>query len=427
MNGAIGNIRAGKALISAMLLLVFVLGYSRTSEALRYEAGFDGLLIGSDNIGRGPDNQRSEGYLSTLEAKMSVIYQTRASSMALSLSGGYEFRVADVTTESTNYFSRLTGRTHWSRTGYIEGTVSSSEGTAEPDLTDLSQARVRSKTSQTGLLIGGRPNPISEWQTLVDQRTEDRPDRELLESSVKFAYRGTVSAARRMSFETELIDGEEKVEDDEWTDTSANFEYRKQSSATATYGYRLLWEQLKLKQDGGSSNKTNKTTAFFFNELVIPSGWTLFSGLGVDALNLPEGADRVEPNADLGLTSPPKRRVLVTANISTNASIQDPVEAGATWTRNNRGLTSVLWNATRRYSVKPSVALLYSELYQNEVVSRKDQTLVLGLETTWNPSKHWSVELNGFAESRDSSDNTADLSENRIEFRVTGIFGNRNL
>ncbi|MGD8353501.1 MAG: hypothetical protein PVJ01_04975, partial [Pseudomonadota bacterium] len=61
MNGAIGNIRAGKALISAMLLLVFVLGYSRTSEALRYEAGFDGLLIGSDNIGRGPDNQRSEG------------------------------------------------------------------------------------------------------------------------------------------------------------------------------------------------------------------------------------------------------------------------------------------------------------------------------------------------------------------------------
>ena len=136
-------------------MVVIVLGLVRISNALEVRIGAQNMNTYSDNIHRAPVGFEVDGYLLSVEGDLSVSGDLRSGSLDLSVGGGFEI-LDDGEAETSDIFRMHLNSTHpWSETGYLEVSISASDKIEEPDLADISQARVRTRTSEVGFEIGG--------------------------------------------------------------------------------------------------------------------------------------------------------------------------------------------------------------------------------------------------------------------------------
>jgi hypothetical protein len=415
-----GTQKRVQAIRITMLMLVVLLGLVDVSSALEVDFGLDIMAVSSDNVFRAPVGLERDGYLLSIDGDFLVSGDLGSGSFDLSIGGGREIQYTGGSTDSDNYDIRLVTRVPWSGTGYVEGTAGTSEGTAEPDLMDISQVRVRTKESLMKFEVGRQTAPKSKWRTALIRQTEERFDHDFTEFKAELGWNTGLDQRRSLAIDMVLNSGTEDFDENEWTGSSASVDFRKKGSSTFTGGYRLAWEEQNLELADGTMDRSEKLTALIHYEIQTFSGWTFSSDLGMDSLKPPIGERQDEANAILALASAKDKKIRMSSTLATSTVIQDPVENEVAWTRNSHVSSGILWNFSRKFSVEPSVYFILAELFGNGIADRKDATRILRLDTRWLPSRNWTVELNAHSEARDSSENIFDPFENKLELRVTG-------
>ena len=415
-----GTQKRVQAIRITMLMLVVILGLVDVSSALDVDFGLDIMAVSSDNLFRAPFGLERDGYLLSIDGDFLVSGDLGSGSYDLSIGGGRETQYAEGSTDSDNYDIRLVTRVPWSGKGYVEGTAGTSEGTAEPDLMDISQVRVRTKESLMKFEVGRQTTLKSKWRTALVRQTEERFDHDFSELKAELGLNVGLDRRRSLAIDMVLNSGTEDVNESDWTGSSASVDLRTKGSSTFTGGYRLAWEDQKLELADGTVDRSEKLTALIHYEINTFSGWTFSSDLGIDSLKTPIGNRQGEANAILALASAKDKKIGMSGTLATSTVIQDPIENEVAWTRNSHISSGILWNYSRKFSVEPNVYYLLAELFGNGIADRKDATLILRLDTRWLASRNWTVELNAHSEVRDSSENTFDLYEDKLELRVTG-------
>ena len=205
-----------------ILTVVIVLGLVRISNALEVRFGAQNMNTYSDNIHRAPVGSEVDGYLLSVEGDLNVSGDLRSGSLDLSVGAGLEI-LDDGEARKTDIFRMQLNSTHpWSETGYLDVSISASDKIEEPDPADISQVRIRTRTSRAGLEIGGgrptsvgleiggrRPPSAFHWRTGLSGRTERRLGRDLEELRGVLGYNVELDRRRSLVFDADLTRGDE--------------------------------------------------------------------------------------------------------------------------------------------------------------------------------------------------------------------------
>jgi len=310
----------------------------------------------------------------------------------------------------------------WSGTGYVEGSASTSDQTEDPEITDISQVRVRTRTTLARLEIGKRASPTFSWRTALNNRTESRFDRDLDESRAELGWDVQLDRRRSLAVDVDFNEGTEDFDGDSWTGSSVSIDIQRQSDRATLVGCSLAWEGQELEQADGSDDRSDKVSALVSYDTEWSSGWSFSSGLGINGIKSLENERHWDPRVEIALASSPERRLRVNSAFSASSNIQDPQEDQYSWTRDSFFQAELSWSASRTYTIKPSAQFQYAELFGNGIPDRTDETLILRLGTNWIPGRNWMVGLYAQAEEIDSSQGAFDLSENRVGLNFSGTF-----
>lgn len=405
-----------------ILTVVVILGLVSISNAVEVRFRVQNMVTVSDNIDRAPSGLEVSGSLLIMQGELSLSGDLGSGSVDLGIGGGWEALDNGESSNTDNFNFRLNVNIPWSGTGYVEGSASTSDATEEPEITDISQVRVRTRTSRMNLEVGKRATPTFRWRTGLSNRTESRFDRDLDESRAELGWDVKLNRRRSLAVDVAYNRGTEDFDGDSWTGSSVSVDIRKRSDRVTSGGYKLAWEGQNLERAGGTREWSDKVSAVGYYEIEMPSGWSFISELGVDGIKPIVDERRWEPRADLGLASAPGRRFRVSGNLSSSSTIQDPVEDQVAWTRDSQVRAGLVWRVSRTYTVEPSAQFRYAELFGNGIADRTDETLILRLGTRWIPGRKWSVGLSAQTEDRNSSQDSFDLSEGRLELSLSGTF-----
>jgi hypothetical protein len=402
-----------------ILTVVIVLGLVRISNALEVQFRVQNMNTFSDNINRAPVGFEVDGYLLSVEGDLSVSGDLKSGSLDFSVGGGLEILDDGEARKSDAFRMELNSMLPWSETGYLEVSIGASDEIAEPDPSDISQVRVRTKTSRAGLEIGKRPTPTFNWRTGLSGRMESRFDRDLEELRGELGFNVELDRRRSLTFDADLTRGDELFDGDSWTNSSVSVDLRKRSDPTSVRGYRLVLEGQDLEQAGGTSEWSDKVSAVVYYETEMSSGWSFTGELGVDGIKPIVDERRWDPRVEVGLSRTLDRRVQLDGSLSTFSTIQDPFEDKVAWTRESQVRAGLVWSVSRTYTVEPSAHFRFAELFGNGIPDRTDETLILRLGTSWVPARNWSIGLSANSDNRNSSQDSFDLSENRVELNLS--------
>jgi hypothetical protein len=401
---------------------VIILGLVSTSNAMEVRFRANNMLTVSDNIHRAPSGLEMSGSRLIMQGDLNLSGDLGAGSVDLDVGGGWETLKNGGSSDSDNYNFQLNVDIPWSDTGYLRGMASTADETEEPEITDISQVRVRTRTSELGLEIGKRATPTFSWRTALNNRTESRFDRDLDESRAELGWDISLDRKRQLTLDVGFENGTEDVDEDSWTGSSLSIDIRRRSDRVTTGGYRLEWEDQDLEKSNGTNERSDMVSAIAYYELKMSSGWSFTSELGVDGIKPIVDERSWEPRAEVRLSSALNRRVQLDGSLSTFSTIQDPLEDQVSWTRDSQVRAGLAWSVSRTYTVEPSVQFRYAELFGNGIPDRTDETFILRVGTRWIPARNWSVSLNGHTEERTSSQGSFDLSESRLELNFSGTF-----
>ena len=411
-----------QACMVLILAVMVALGLTGRTEAAEVQLSVQNMATVSDNISRMPHGTEASGSLLTMQGDLTISSDLGRGHVELVAGGGLETTNDDQAADNENFNFQLNVNLPWSRNGYLEGTASTSDETQEPEINDISQVRVRTRTSRTGLAIGNQATSTFSWRMGASNRTEKRFDRDLEESEAEAGWDLDFDPRRSMSVDITFSDGKEQTNGNTWDDSSVLIDMRKQVDRATSRGYRLTWEGQDLQRADGTIEWSDIASAQIYYEVQMPSGWSFSGDLGLEGVNPPYGERRLEPMAHFALGSAPERRMRFSGSFSTSSEIQDPLDDEVSWSRNSQAQAGLTWNVSRLYSVIPRVQFYFTEQHGDEDVERTDETLILRLETRWAPARNWFLGLNAHKEDRTSTRDVYDLSESRLELTFSGTF-----
>jgi len=417
-----GDQKRSQAIRIITLTTVVILGLVSTSNAVEVRFTAQNMVTISDNIHRLPSGLEESGSLLIMQGDLNLSGDLGSGSMDLGVGGGWESLNNGGYRDTDNYNFRLNVNLPWSGTGYVEGSASTSDQTEDPEITDISQVRVRTRTTLARLEVGKQASPTTSWRTVLSNRTEKRFDRDLDEDRAGLGWNMKLDRRRSLAVDVDFNEGTEDFDGDSWTGSTVSIDIRWQYDRATLVGYRLAWEGQELEQADGSDDRSEKVSALVSYDAEWSSGWSFSSGLGIDGIKSHENERHWDPRVEIALASSPERRLRVNSAFSASSNIQDPQEDQYSWTRDSFFQTGLSWSASRTYTIEPSVQFQYAELFGNGIPDRTDETLILRLGTNWIPGRNWMVGLYAQAEEIDSSQGAFDLSENRVGLNFSGTF-----
>ena len=405
-----------------IMAVAIILGLVNISKAMEVRFTARNMITVSDNIDRAPSGFEASGSLLILQGDLNLSGDLGSGSVDLGVGGGWETLDNGGASDTDNFNFRLNVNIPWSGTGYIEASASTSDATEEPEITDISQVRVRTRKSGMRLEVGKQRSPTFSWRTGLSNRTERRFDRDLNESRAELGWDLELDRRRSLAVDVDFEEGTEDFDGNTWTGSSVSVDFKKRPDRITSRGYRLTWEGQKLEQANGTSEWSDKVSGVVYYERELSSGWSFSSDLGVGGVKTPAGERRWDPQGVLALASTPGRRFRVSSTISSSSTIQDPVEDQVSWTRDSQLRAGLVWSVSRTYTVEPSAQFRYAELFGNGIPDRTDETLILRVGTRWIPARNWSLGLSAQTEDRTSSQDSFDLTEGRLELSLSGTF-----
>jgi hypothetical protein len=408
-----------------ILTAVIILGLAGISNAAEVQFEARNMIITSDNIHRAPagDPLEMSGYHLVIQGDLILSSDLGAGKkLELGAGAGWESIGNGGIINSDIFDFRLNLNIPLSGTGYVEVVASTSDRTEEPELTDVSQVRVRTRASEIELKIEKEASPKFSWWVGLSNRTERRFDRNFVESQFEMGCDLALDRRRSLIAEAEFSEGTEEVEEDSWTSYLVSIDFPQQFDRITSGGYRVAWEDQKLEQADGTSDWSNMLSAVAYYEMEMSSGWWFSSELGVDGIKPVVVDRRWEPRAMLDLGSSPERRLRVAGGFSTSSTLMDPFEDQVAWTRDSQLHGRLIWSVSRTYTVEPSVQFVFADLFGNGIADRTDETMILRVASQWVPARDWSIDLNAHREERISSQSVYDLFENRLELILSVTF-----
>ncbi len=410
--------RKNKLGIITLLVTMIILGLTDISSALDVNLDLRTRGTVSDNINRAPVGSERDGYLLTTEADLSFTSKVGTGTATMGIGGGWE--TLDDGDASDSDTSRLGFEflQPWSRTGYVLGSVTYVDATEEPDITDISQERVRTKTIEKRLEVGNQPAVNASWQVAVTDNTEKRFDRDKEENEAVLIYEAGLDRINSLITSVGLVDGEEKINNDTWTRSSLLVDIQRNQSPVTSKGYRINWESQRTEQGAGAHFRTHKLGMVTYYETEMGSGMTYASEVGLDLIKPRSNPARLEPYIKVDLLGTPERPIQKKGSIYSAATLADPLEDRAGCVRDTQLQGSIAWRVTRIYTVEPIVRYRLAEIHGNNTASRTDETRILRLETRLDLYGQWLIQLNTQTEEVSSTQAAYDLQETRFELSI---------
>jgi hypothetical protein len=420
-----------QAIIIITLALVIILGLVSESNAWEVQLGSNAwevqlgimsMTTFSDNIERASSGLETDGYLLTTGGEIDISGDLGAGTVDLKMTGGLETFKGDEKSEAENYGVLLNTRFPWTTTGYIEGSASFSEKTESPEVTDINQARERTRLSSVGLEAVRRVTSTFQWNAGVIAVTERRLNRKLEESRGDMGGVFVLKQSRSLSVDVGVNQGTEDIEGDSWVGISMTLDLTKQTDRLTSFGYRIDWEDTQVEKKDGTRELTDMLSAVTHITVERSSGWSVTGELGMDGIKPITDQRLWEPRAEVSLKSGPGRRIQFNGLASTSSSIETPNEDNIAWTRNSQVRTSIQWDVSRTYVVEPRIQYGFAELFGNGITDRSDSTLIFSVETRWSLSKSWKLNIAVANETIDSSEPSRNLAENKLDLTLSGTF-----
>jgi len=401
--------------------MVLILGTAGGASAWEAGAGAYSRAMVSNNIDRAPIGKEVEGYRLSMGGNAKVMGYVGAGTVNLNIMGGWETENGE-TADFDTYSVLLDARLPWSRTGYFEGSASIADETVDPDLTDISQVRVRTRTSELSLGIGKKATPTVGWFAGVTGRTEKRFDRDLKEGELNLGWETVLNTRRSLDLDVGLRSGTDDFMGNTWTGYTMTVDTSKQLTRSSSSGYRVEWEGSQLELRSGVIQSSDRVTVLHHYEKLIKSNWSLANDIGTDGIH-PQNAKREWlPRWLLGIRGDTGERTRVYATAYSSSTIQDPEEAIVSRTTNSVFDAGLTWNLFRNLSFGPRFVFRDALLVEEGAPDRTDQTYLTELGLKWIPGRDWSIDLTFADEDLDSTNDSFDLSETRLELALAGLF-----
>jgi len=393
----------------------------RSSSAQDVHLTVKNRVTVSDNINRSAVGSEREGFLLATEGDFTFTGMVGSGTAEMGIGGGWEtLDDGQQVSDDDNFRFGLKLTLPWSRTGHVLGSVTSSDGTTEPDITDINQERVRTKTIEKRLEVGNQAAVNASWQLALTNYTEERYDRDQEENEIVLICELGLDRINSLIASVGFLDGEEKMQGDTWTRSSVVFDIQRNQSPVTSKGYRIRWESQKTVRPAGSDFRTNKLGLLAYYMTTMQSGLSFSGDVGIDVIHPRSDDRRWEPYTRVILLGTQERTFQPKGLLFSAATLPDPLDDRVGWERETQIQGGGAWRVTRRYTVEPIIRYRLAELHGNESASRTDETLILRLETRLNLTQEWMIELNAQNEEVSSSQAVYDLKENRIELSVTG-------
>jgi len=404
-----------------LMVTVMVLGLVSVSKAVEVHLDVRNRVTISDNINRSSLGSEREGYLLATEGDLSFSTAVGLGTADMLIGGGWETLDDGRVSDSDNYRFGLKLTLPWSRTGHLLGSIDSSDGTQEPDITDINQERVRTKSVEKRLEVGNHAAVNASWQLALRNYTEERYDSDQEENDIVLSYEVGLDRLNTLLASVGFVEGEEKMQGDTWTRSSASFELQRSQSPVTSKGYRATWESQKTVRLAESDFTTNKLGLIAYYMTTTRSGMTFSGDVGIDIIHPRSVERRWEPHTRAEVLGPPERTFQPKGSLFSAATLADPLDYRIDWTRDTQIQGGGAWRVTRNYTVEPIIIYRLAEYHGNNSANKTDETRILRLETRLNLVQDWRIELSAQREELSSSQAIYDLRENRIEMSVTGV------
>jgi len=415
-----------------LLVTLIVLGLANISSAQDLELGLkrssaqdvrltvENRVTVSDNINRSSVGSEREGYLLATEGDLYLTSMVGFGTAEMGIGGGWETLDDGQASNADNFRFGLKLTLPWSRTGHVLGSIYSSDGTEEPEITDINQERVRTKRIEKRLEAGNRAAVNASWQLALTNMTEQRYDRDQEENEIVLVCELGLDRLNSLIATVKFLEGEEKMQGDTWTRPSASFDLQRSESPATSKGYRITWESQKTVRPAESNFRTNKLGLLTYYMTTMQSGMSFSGEVGIDVIHPRSDDRRWEPYTRVILLGTPERTFQPKGSLFSSATLPDPLDDRVDWTRDTQIEGGGAWRVTRRYTVEPIIRYRFAETHGNNSASKTDETLILRLETRLNLIEDWMIELNAQTEELSSSQAVYDLKENRIELSIAG-------
>jgi hypothetical protein len=374
----------------------------------------------SDNIHRDGSGFEENGSLLTQGAGINMSQESGRRSLNLSLDGGWETLDSKTRWSSEEvYRIDMNVGLPWSQTGRIEGTARTSRETGTPEVDDPDQGRLLTKHINTGLHISDEASAVTRWRIGADQRTEESTIRNLVETTTNFEWSRDFSRVSAVTLQGSNTRGDDDLELSSWKTNKASVVLNNRIKPNVTRSYRLFLEKSTVKEPDDLENESENVGVEIRYTSEKPDGLSYEIAIGFDHLKTPSDEKVVEPSAEVILSGPMSRTVIADGSIEYSLRIQDPLETETEWTRVGRFSAGLAWSATRYFLVLPGIEYIFEDIQGWETLDRTDQTIIAKLNTRWFPARTWAIALGVVLEERDSTENSFELSEGRLELNIS--------
>jgi hypothetical protein len=409
----------GKILVFALVIAMSMFSDGRASDLTWSASG--GATV-SDNIYRDGRGLEENGTLLKQEIAGSVTERFGRGTFSLLAGGGWETIGSKEYTSDVIYRLELNASFPWLRNGRVEAAAKTSQETATPDPGDQDQLRSLVKQSEIGFLIANKTSTVSEWQAKITGTRENSANVDDLQTSGSLQYSRQLTDRHSFSFQGNLDEGKDDASDNSWRGSGAAITLKNSVEHVVNRSYDASWEEIVITDQAGGTNSSDKLGLRVRYRIEKTSGWSYEINLGVDSVKT-ELMDRVwDPGAGAAIKGPVSQVVEAEASADISTRIQDSRNIGEDRTRRGMAIAGLNWKASRLFTVIPQVQYQHEEIYVLGNQERIDEMFLVTLGTQWTPSRTWLVQFDAIFENIDSTDQTSELDENRLELTISTFF-----
>lgn len=406
-----------------LLITVLAMCVVSDSYGLELKGTTRASAMVSDNINRQSTNLEQTGSLLTQGFGVQLSETKGRRSFNLSLNGGWESLEVESNSSSEEIYKLdMNINLPWSPTGYVDVRVGTSRETTTPEADDPDQKRELVKRFDTGLMIAGEPSMVTIWQMETNGRMVQSVSSDLTETTAGFRWARNLNPVNTLSLRGSNIKGHDDIEMSSWQTMESSVVLDNRLHQNISRSYRLSWQKAVVEDVNGAEDRSEKIGFSYRWMSEKSSGLSYEASFGIDHLKTPSNEEIAEPYAEVAVSGPLSRTITTDNSAGYSLQTQDPLDTDIEWSRQGRLTAGINWTMSRSTSIQPRVTYIFEDINGENIPGRKDQTVVLGVNTRWTIEGSWIVNLGAVFENRESTEHLNELAEKRLELSVMNTF-----
>lgn len=378
----------------------------------------------SNNIDRLPPGQEVKGEVFSTRLGMRQEEHYGRDVYLLEAYGGWE--KATGTNDSRQGIYGLSTDITWDlhQETYLKLNAGTSrETTALDSLTDLDRTRALTKRRSATVTTGGKTPSGGSWEFAAGGESLDREDETTRTKQLDASSNIVLSRRAHLTLAGSALGGRNDPTGDDWDSERVAMGITSDYSRGSALGGEFFWSGSKTRFGGATDTYELNTVGMrLFNDSTPRPGISYHTEIGVDGTNIDRFGREWKPRILLSLRSRLGQATDINARASYSANVYRGADRTPEWARTVGAGAGIAWRAGRTVTFSSAADFRKDEFPASSAGAQRDQNEYSARAgISWQAAPGVSVTLDLMKDSVNSTLDTEDLDEDRLELAVTGI------